>query len=63
MVPMKILEQKQLLSKKISKGLLRRDKLDQGFAKSYVENIICITCMAIFLLLEVWLSIEKNSHD
>lgn len=42
MVPMKILEQKQLLSKKISKGLLSRDKLDQGFAKSYVENIICI---------------------
>lgn len=39
MVPMKISEQKQLLSKKISKGLLSRDKLDQGFAK----NIICIT--------------------
>lgn len=35
MVAMKILEQKQLLSKKISKGLLSGDKLDQGFAKSY----------------------------
>lgn len=42
MVAMKILEQKQLLSKKISKGLLSGDKLDQGFAKSYVENIICM---------------------
>lgn len=40
MVAMKILEQKQLLSKKVSKGLLSGDKLDQGFAKSYVENII-----------------------
>jgi len=42
MFTMKILEQKQLLSVKISKGLLGGDKLDQGFAKSNVENIICM---------------------